>query len=177
VLVTRELVVDSGFAAARARLVRIMDGGGLDGGSRDAYEGALTRLIRVGPFGGIPGISKLVQVRFLGPVKRDGAKTIWLRWEATGPVSGLFPALDADLSLTAEGQDKTRITLAGSYRPPFGHLGAGLDRVIMRRVASATFSSLLRSVANVLAEPGQIPTPPQEDSTGADPPPPEHEAT
>jgi hypothetical protein len=177
VLITRELIADTGFDAARRRLVRIMDGGGLDGVSRDAYEGALTRLIRVGPFGDVPGISKLVQVRFLRPVKRDTTRTIWLRWEATGLASGLFPALDADLGVAAEGQDKTRLTLKGSYRPPFGRLGAGLDRVFMHRVASATFSALLRSIADALAEPEPIPTSLQEDPTGAVPPPPEHEAT
>ena len=176
-LVTRELIADTGFAAARRRLVRIVDGGGLDRVSRDAYEGALTRLIRVGPFGDVPGISKLVRVRFLRPVKRDSTRTIWLRWEATGLASGLFPALDADLSLAAEGQDKTRLTLKGSYRPPLGRLGVGLDRVFMHRVASATFSALLRSIADALAEPEQTPTGPQEGPTNTLPQPPEHEAT
>ena len=152
-LVTQELIVDTEFDAARAGLRRIVDGGGLEGVSRDAYEGALARLIRVGPFGDVPGVSKLVQVRLLGPVKRDATRTIWLRWEATGLAGGLFPALDADLSIAAEGQDKTRITLKGSYRPPFGRLGVGVDRVLMHRVASATMSALLRSVADALAEP------------------------
>lgn len=169
--------MDTGFAAARRRLVRIIDGGGLDGVSRDAYEGALSRLIRVGPFGNVAGISKLVQVRFLGPVKRDAAKTIWLRWEATGLASGLFPALDADLSLAPEGQDKSRVTLKGSYQPPLGRLGAGLDRVLMHRVASATFGALLRSVADVLVEPGDIPTPTHEGPTGAASQPPGREAS
>jgi hypothetical protein len=50
--------------------------------------------------------------------------TVPLRWEATGAAGGLFPALDADLILTAEGQDKTLIALTGCYRPPLGRLGA-----------------------------------------------------
>jgi len=175
-LVTQELTADIGFDAARAGLGRIVDGGGLDGVSRDAYEGAVAHLIRVGPFGDIPGMSKLVKVRLLGPVRRDATRTIWLRWEPTGPAGGLFPALDADLSLAAEGQDRTRFTLKGTYQPPFGRLGAGLDRVFMHRVASATMSALLRSVADALAEPQQIPARPQERPTGAGPTPPEHEA-
>ena len=96
---SQELIVDAGFAAARAQLARMVAGGGLAGVSRDAYEGALTRLIRVGPFGDAPGISKQVQVRLIGPVRRDVITTVWLRWEATGPAGGLFPVLDADLLL------------------------------------------------------------------------------
>ena len=175
-LITRELIVDIGFAAAGARLVRIMKGGGLDGASRDAYQGALTRLTRVGPFGDIPGISKLVQVRFLGPAQQDATRTIWLRWEATGPASGLFPALDADLRLAAEGRDKSRVTLKGYYRPPLGRLGAGLDRLFMHRVASATLSALLHSVADALTEPEHLPAHHQEAPIGSVPPPPKHQA-
>jgi hypothetical protein len=71
------LIVDAGFAAARAQLARMVAGGGLAGVSRDAYEGALTRLIRVGPSWRRTGrISKQVQVRLIGPVRRDGTTTV-----------------------------------------------------------------------------------------------------
>lgn len=153
--VTRELIVDADFAAARARLKRIAraaDGGGLAGMSCDAYEKALTRLTTVGPSGDVPEISQLAQVRFLGPVKRDATRTIWLRWEATGPASGLFPALNADLILAAEDQERTRVTLNGYYQAPLDDLDADLDRSVLHYVASATIRTLLHKVADALAE-------------------------
>ncbi len=153
--VTRELIIDADFAAARARLKRIAraaDGGGLAGMSRDAYEEALTRLAALGPAGDVPGISKLAQVRFLGPVKRDATRTIWLRWEATGAASGLFPALDADLILAAEDQERTRVTLNGYYQAPLEDLDADVDRSVLHHVASATIRTLLHKVVEALAK-------------------------
>lgn len=153
----QELIVGAGFAAARERLGQIVNGGGLTVVSQDAYQGALAGLIRVGPFGDAPGVSKVVQVRSIGPVKRDGVTTVWLRWEATGGAGGLFPVLDADLVLTAAGPGESKVTLKACYRPPFGRLGAGLDRAVMRRIASATVRALLHDVADALASPGRVP--------------------
>jgi len=160
--ITHRLIVDSGYAAARARLARFVDTGGLAVVAQDSYQGVITRLIKVGPAGDIPGVSKLVQVRFVGPVERGGATTIWLHWEATGAAGGLFPALDADLILMAKGQEQTQLRLHGYYRPPLGRLGASLDRAVMHHVALATARAMLHRVADALAEPGPRPTRPQE---------------
>jgi hypothetical protein len=155
--ITRNLIVDTGFTVGRAQLAQLIDGGELTEASRKAYEGAIPGLMRVGPFGDAPGTSKLVQVRIIGPVWRDGTWTVWLRWEATGVARGLFPVLDADLMIMAEGSDKTRVMLNGCYRPPLGRLGAGLDRAGLHRVASATISALLRSIADELTQPQRVP--------------------
>ena len=80
--------------------------------------------------------------------------TLVLRWEATGVISALFPVLDADISLTPAGQQGTLLAPAGSYRAPLGGLGAGLDKAILNRVATATIRALLRNVADILASPG-----------------------
>jgi hypothetical protein len=156
---SQELIVDASFAAARERLARMVADGGRRV-SRAAYNGALTHLIRVGPFGETPAVSKQVQVRLIGPVRRDGTVTVWLRWEATGPAGGLFPVLDADLQLKPESLDKTRLTLNGCYRPPLGRLGAGLDRALLHRLAAATIRALLRGIADTLTEPEHAPGPP-----------------
>jgi hypothetical protein len=150
--VTRELIIDAEFGAARARLKQIVaaDGGGLEGMSRQAYEQALTRLTRDDTTGGAPVASQLVEVRMRGPVKRDDTRTVWLRWEAAGEASGLLPTLDADMVLAAEGQDKTRVTLNGYYESPLDGL-ADSERSLLHHLASATIRTLLQNVADELA--------------------------
>jgi hypothetical protein len=118
----------------------------------------------------VPGVSRLVRVRFTEPVYRDGAMTIGLRWEATGVTGGLFPVLDADIRLSADdgeddcageddgaGEDDCAgddagvlVTLTGSYRPPLGAPGAALDWLLLRTVAVATLRTLLARVAAAL---------------------------
>jgi len=141
------------LSAAQTRLAELADRGGLNQVSRSAYDHGLRALIRVGPLGDLPGASKLVEVRFLEPVDRDGVTTVGLRWEATGPAAGLFPVLDANITLTADGDDRTKITFAGAYRAPLGRLGAGLDRAVMHRVADATIGALLSDLGAALASP------------------------
>jgi hypothetical protein len=97
-------------------------------------------------------------VRLVGPVRRDATTAVWLRWEATGPAGGLFPVLDADLLLRPVGLEQTRMALNGCYRPPLGRLGAGLDRAVLHRVATATIRNLLRGIADTLAEPAYMPS-------------------
>jgi len=150
--VTSDVTLDLGIAAARARLVHLLRDGGLAISAAAAYDGEVEQVIRVGPLGDLPGISKLVRVRFLDPVYRGDAMTLGMRWEATGPAGGLFPVLDADLSLEEAGPQRTRLALVGSYRPPLGRLGSGLDRVVLNRTANATLHSLLLRVAGALVE-------------------------
>jgi hypothetical protein len=152
--VADEVVLDIGFRVAQSRLVNLAHSDGLSGASEAAYQSGYSTVIRVGPFGDVPGVSKLVRVRLLDPVYRGDVMTLGLRWEATGVVSGLFPVLDADISVTPAGEHMTRLALAGSYRAPLGGLGAGLDRAILNRVASSTIRALLRNVADTLADPG-----------------------
>lgn len=137
--------------AAQARLAELVHGGWLRGASESAYqEGGVDSLLRVGPFGGLPGVSRLVRVQFLEPVERDGCMTMGMRWEGLGATGGLFPVLDADIGLAAEGDQRTLMTLTAVYRPPLGVLGAGLDRVLMHRVATATIRSLMTHMSNAV---------------------------
>jgi hypothetical protein len=151
--VTRDITLGVGFHAAQARLVNLVHGSGFNRASQAAYEAGLATVIRVGPFGELPGASKLVRVRFLEPVYHAEAMTVGLRWEATGLAGGLFPVLDADISLVREGEQMTRLALLGAYRPPLGRIGAGLDKGIFNRVAAATIRTLMRSIADALAGP------------------------
>ena len=148
-----EVMLGLSFRSAQARLANLAHAGSLTSASEGAYGEGLASLIRVGPIGAVPGASKLVEVRFRDLVIHDGTAVLTLRWEATGPGGGLFPALDADITLAPAGERDTRLTLAGAYRPPLAGLGAGLDRAIMHRVATATIRSLLSRVAEAFAEP------------------------
>jgi len=61
--------------------------------------------------------------------------------------AGLFPVLDADLTLSPKGQSSTRLALAGVYRPVFGGLDSDLYPAAVDRVADLTVRTLLRTVA------------------------------
>jgi hypothetical protein len=143
VFVSQEVSVGTACAAAQAWFANLLHGAWLTEVSRIAYDGSLEGHLRVGP---AAAASKLVAVRILDPVYRDGTMSVALRWEATGAVGGLFPVLDANISFSPAGEQTTQLALAGSYRPPFGRIGAALDRAILHRVATATIHALLRSV-------------------------------
>lgn len=147
VFVQAEVLVDAAFSAAAAGLTRLAGGGWLAEASEGAYESSLVGLARVGPFGDVRGMSKLVQVYARDVQIRDGRAVLTLRWEATGPTGGLFPALDADITLTPAGDGQSRLTLDGAYRPPFAALGASLDKLVLHRVATPTAKSLLSQLA------------------------------
>jgi hypothetical protein len=154
-----EVTIEVGFDVAVARLTHLINRGTLRGVSVAAYEGGLEVAVRVGPFGDAPGLSKLVLVRVLEPVRRGHTAVAALRWEATGVAGELFPVLDADLILGPQGDDRCQLRLIGSYRPPFGRAGAALDRAIMGRIAAATIRSLLERIAVILTHPAPNPQP------------------
>jgi hypothetical protein len=154
VFVTDEIVVPVESGRLWARLTSLAETGELGRASQAAYRHGTAQL-RVGPLGDRAGLSKLVTVRFLAPLEHDGTPTLPLRWEATGPAGDLFPVLDANLIAVPEGAEKTRLTMTGAYRPPFGRLGATLDKAILNRVAHATVHALLCSLADALATAGR----------------------
>ncbi len=149
--VGQEAVLPVGFDVAKARLNSLIHENTLVAASRDCYGDGFSRLLRVGPLGSAPIVSRLVEVRFRDLVQHQDSAVLTLRWEATGPGGGLVPALDADLTLTpVSGQ--TRLRLDGSYRPPLGALGEHLDRAILHRVAAATIGSFVACVAAAIVD-------------------------
>jgi hypothetical protein len=159
---SHEAIVHLPYEVASARLVHLVNWGALHSVSETAYEGGGRLLVRVGPFGDLPGLAKLVRVRVLAPVRHETMETVSLRWEATGPAGELFPVLDADLTLTVDTDDRSRLALVGSYRPPLGRAGAAVDRAIMNRVAISTLGSLLDNIAGLLTEPTRYPSSPRD---------------
>jgi hypothetical protein len=146
----QEVVLDLAFPAARARLALLLRGDWLHSVSQDAYVEGLSGQVRIGPFGAVPGISKLVEVRLLEPVPHDGVVVLPLRWEATGRMGRLFPVLDANLTLSEASDGRAELRLTGVYRPPLAALGEELDQIVLHRVAAATVKSLLARIAGLL---------------------------
>ena len=147
--VSEEQTLTVSFAVAASRLARLAGAGWLREVSETVYQGGVEYLMRVGP-GGAPGVSRLVRVRFTEPTYLAGVMIVGLRWEATGVTGGLFPALDADIRISAEEGKSVTVTLTGSYRPPLGMLGAELDRLLLRAVATATIRTLRARIAAAL---------------------------
>jgi hypothetical protein len=147
-----EVTIEAPFEVAAARLVNLLRRNALRDVCEGAYEGGLAA-VRVGPFGCKPGLSKLVRVSFAEPARRGVTITVPLRWEATGAAGEMFPVLDADLIMAHYGDDQTLLALTGSYRPPFGRVGAALDRAILHRLAAATIRSLLEGLSDAITQP------------------------
>ena len=72
-------------------------------------------LVRVGPAG--PAAATLVRVCFLDPGYRGEVMTAGLRWPAAGAAGGLFPVLDANITIAPAGDGAARLAVAGAYRP------------------------------------------------------------
>jgi hypothetical protein len=156
--VAEEQCLDAGFDAARLGLVNLLHGGALITYAADCYDHGVTGLARAGPL----GASKLVGAQFGELSVRGDSARLPFRWHATGPGGGLFPALDADLGLTALSGDTTMLSLTGSYRAPEGQTGAGLDRDVLRRVATATIQAFVRRVADAIVHQSGIAAPRRE---------------
>jgi hypothetical protein len=149
VFVSEERVLTVSYGAAAERLAALPNSGWPGTLSRAIYEVGVEYLMRVGPASAVPGTSRLVRVRFTEPSCHEGTMSVGLRWEAVGFTGKLFPALDADVRLTDD-DDGARVTLTGSYRPPFGALGVELDRLALHSVATATIKALLVRLAAYL---------------------------
>ena len=141
------------FDAACSGLAGLAHGGGLLDASRAAYGDGTTGMVKVGPTGASLGLSKLVMIHVAGMTLSDESARLPLRWEATGPGSGLFPALDADIIVTPDGDDGTALTLTGVYRPPLGMVGVMLDRAVLGRMAAATVRDFVARLAEAIADP------------------------
>jgi hypothetical protein len=156
-----EVVLDVSLAVAQARLANLAQNDLLRSASEDAYGAGITGLARVGPM----GLGKVVRVHVRPLAETGGHAGLAIRWEATGSGGGLFPALDADITLVRAGQT-TLLVLAGVYRPPLGPLGTALDRAALHRVAAATIRNFLGRLAADIAGPAGTP----EAGAGAVPP-------
>jgi hypothetical protein len=151
--------LEAGFPVALARLQNLARGSSLTGVSADIYGAAMAGLVRDVPAGAIHGVSRLVSVSFVDVVTRDDSAVLGVRWNAAGPGGEPFPVLDANIILTADGEQASLLRLEGTCRPPLGPPGARLDAAIMNRVATAAIHSFVSHIAGAIAHPACPPGP------------------
>jgi len=150
VFVGDHILMDVRLDSARRQLERLAGDGVLLSASEHAYGAGITGLVEAA--GPAAGISRLVGVQPGDLTETEGCARMWLRWEAIGSDGTLFPALDADLTLSPAGENTTALTLAGVYRLP-EHAGAGLDPGIVRCFADVTIDSFIARLACALMHP------------------------
>jgi len=141
-----DVCVDS----ARRQLERLARDGVLLSASEYSYGAGIAGLVEAA--GLAAGMSRLVGVQPGDLLETEGCARLGLRWEAIGSNGTLFPALDADLTLSPAGENATVLTLAGVYRLP-EHAGAGLDPGIVRCFAAVTIDSFIARLACALMHP------------------------
>src|SRR6266516_5638026 len=144
------IVMDVCLDSAKCQLKRLAGDSVLLGASEYAYGTGITGLAEAAELAA--GMSRLVGVRPGDLVEIGGCARLWLRWEAIGSDGALFPALDADLTLSPAGQNTTVLRLAGGYRLP-DHAGTGLDPAIVRCFAAITVRSFIARLACALMHP------------------------
>ncbi len=150
VFTTDEVLVDVGFDAARRRLGCLAGDGVLLGAAEYAYGTGITGLVQEAGPGA--GTSRLAGVRPGDLTETAGHARLGLRWEAIGPAGNLYPALDANLTLTAHGPATSLLELTGVYRladPAY----AGLDPAVVHCFAAVTIRSFLARLACALMHP------------------------
>jgi hypothetical protein len=150
VFIGDQVLLEAGFDAARCQLGRLARDGVLQGTSEHAYASAMTALMKAA--GPAAGRSRLAAVKPADLAETADCARLGLRWEATGPGGGLFPALDADLTLTPASKTATLLALAGVYRLP-DPAGTGLDPAVARRIAEEAIGSFLSRLACAVLHP------------------------
>jgi hypothetical protein len=138
------------IGAARARLADLVTRGWLTTASAASYQDGLSHLLWTETSDDPPDLPRVAQAHFLEPIHREDSTTMGMRWEATSVTGGLFPALDANITLTAEGTQLIWLTLAGVYRSPLGMLSAAPERVFLNKAAATTVRSLLIRICEAL---------------------------
>ena len=151
IVIGDRVLLDASFRAARARLEMLAKDGMLSWASEVAYGEGITSLVTAA--GPTAGLTRLARAHLDDLAETHDCAHIPLRWEAIAADGKLFTALEADLMLVPAGDQIAALALAGAYRPQPGRAGAGLDRAIVRRCATAAIRSFLAQVADALAHP------------------------
>jgi hypothetical protein len=148
-----EILVDVSFDAARCQLEHFARDGVLLGAAEYAYGAGITGLGEAA--GPTARMSRLAGVRAEGIAETPDCARLGLRWEGIGPDGGVYPVLDAALTLAPAGEMATLLALAGSYRLPC-QAEAGLDPGVVRCFAAVAIRSFLARLACTLMHPAGV---------------------
>jgi len=74
-----------------------------------------------------------------------------IEWSAAQR-AGLFPIMNAELSVYPLTSTETQLDFLGRYEPPLGIVGGALDALVGHRIAQASVHRLVADVANYLRE-------------------------
>ena len=157
--VSGEVQLELAFATGQVRLANLARGGWLLTASRKAYREGVNGLTDRGLLDSGRGMSRLVAVYCRGLVVRPALAHLAIRWVAAGPGGGLYPALDADLTLAPAGKGAAILTLAAVYRLSPGNHGNDLDRATLRPIADVTIRAFINRIAEAMAIPRPAPGP------------------
>jgi hypothetical protein len=153
VFITVQVTLQISFPAAQARLATLASGELLRRASRDTYAAGITRLSQAVPVWPLPGSCRLAKMQLGELAVGDACARVALRWETAGPAGERFPVLDADLTLTAAGENTTVLALTGAYRTPPALAAAGPGREAVSRCAADAIGGLLARLASAIRHP------------------------
>jgi hypothetical protein len=97
--------------------------------------------------------AKTVTLEMGEPIQRADSTAVPLSWWATG-TPGMFPTMEAELSVAAMGPDLTQVTFQGTYKPPLGIVGHVLDRTLLHRFAESSVKDFVDRVISDLDQGG-----------------------
>ncbi len=145
-----EVALPVPVAVARDRLLTLLWGGvGLRDSAAAGFRDGQAVLLRAG----VAGVTQPVEVRSAPAYRRGTTTVVMVRWEATGPMAGLVPPLDANLEVDTDEDGTCTLTLRGSYRAPVGLPGVVLDRLLLQRCAHAAVQGFLTRLGETILEP------------------------
>jgi hypothetical protein len=147
-------VVERPFVEVDAALAGIVEG--LDDSANVAYRRGEDLVAAIGAVSG-SGIAKTVHLEVGEPTRRADATSMPLAWTATG-TPGLFPTMEADLTIGALGSGLTQVAFQGRYKPPLGLVGRVLDRAVLHRFAELSVKDFVDRVVAAL-ESAEVPAP------------------
>lgn len=79
------------------------------------------------------------------------ATNLFLEWEAA-TMPGLFPLMNAKLSIYPLTPTETQLDFSGEYEPPFGAIGKAMNAIVAHRIAEASVHRFVADVAAYLRD-------------------------
>jgi hypothetical protein len=149
--VRAEMIVNTCFDVAHIGLSELAGHDSLTRACESAYGDGLAGLARVGSARAAGVVSTLVGVYARDLVTYEDRAVLTIRWEAAGAGGGVFPALDADITLISAAAGSSRLAIDGAYRPPICPHADDPCGTLLNGVAAPTVRSLLGRIAALIA--------------------------